>query len=74
MKIRLKVEKGGVVLYEQSCDISDADSFGRACARAWTDLHERRLQRASSIGDLIEHLNDQVLDELDGACFSLAKA
>jgi hypothetical protein len=73
MKVRLKIEKGDVVLHEQSYDISDAESFGRACADAWTQLREQRLDRASSIGALFEHLNDQLLDELDGASFSLTK-
>jgi hypothetical protein len=73
MKVRLKIEKGGVVLHEQGYDVSDAESFGKACARAWTQLREERLDRATSIGALMEHLNDQLLDELDGASFSLKK-
>jgi hypothetical protein len=74
MKVRLKLEKGSVVLHEQSYDISDAESFGRACAQAWTQLREQRLGRATSIGALFEHLNDQLLDELDGARLSLTRA
>lgn len=73
MKVRLKIEKGDVVLHEQSYDISDADSFGKACAHAWTQLRRQRLGHAASIGALFEHLNDQLLDELDGATFSLTK-
>lgn len=73
MKVRLKIEKGDGVLYEQSYDISDAESFGKACAHAWTQLREQRLARVTSIGELFEHLNDQLLDELNGASFSLTK-
>jgi hypothetical protein len=73
MKMRFKIEKGGEVLYEQSRDISDAESFGKACGRAWTQLREQRLARATSIGALFEHLNDQLLDELSGATFSFTK-
>jgi hypothetical protein len=73
MKVRLKIEKGDIVLHEQSYDISDAASFGKACAHAWTQLREQRLDRATSIGALFEHLNDQLLDELDGASFRLTK-
>ncbi len=73
MKVRLKIEKGDGVLYEQSYDISDAESFGKACAHAWTQLREQRLEDATSIGALFEHLNDPLLDELDGATFSLRK-
>jgi hypothetical protein len=73
MKVRLKIEKRGVVLHEQSYDISDAESFGKACAHAWTQLHEQRLDRATSIGALFEHLNDRLLDELDGASLRLTR-
>jgi hypothetical protein len=73
MKVRLKVQKGDVVLHEQNYDVSDAESFGKACAHVWTALREQRLEHASRIGALLEHLNDQLLDELDGACLSLAK-
>jgi hypothetical protein len=73
MKVRLKLEKNGAILYEHSYDIYDAESFGRACADTWTQLREQRLERASSIGALFEHLNDQLLDELDGGHFSITK-
>jgi hypothetical protein len=73
MQVRLKLEKNGVVLYEHSYDVYDAESFGRACADAWTQLREQRLERASSIGALFEHLNDQLLDELDGARFTITR-
>jgi hypothetical protein len=73
MKIWLKMEKGSVVLHEQSYEISDAESFGRACAHAWTQMRERRLERTTSVGALFEHLNDQLLDELDGVRLSLTK-
>jgi hypothetical protein len=73
MKVRLTIEKGDVLLHEQSYDISDAESFGRACAHAWAQMREKRLDRATSIGALLEQLNDQLLDELDGARFGLTK-
>jgi hypothetical protein len=73
MKVRLKIEKGGVVLHERNYDVSDAESFGKACAHAWTQLREQRLERATSVGALFEQLNDQLLDELDGARFSLTR-
>ena len=73
MKVRLTIEKGDAVLHEQNYDVSDAESFGKACAHAWMQLREQRLDRATSVGALFEHLNDQLLDELDGAKFSLKK-
>lgn len=48
----------------------------KALARpdAWTELRERRLAKASSIGALFEELDEQLLDELYGADISLSKA
>jgi len=34
MKTRLQIKKDGMALYECVYDISDADSFGKACAQA----------------------------------------
>jgi hypothetical protein len=74
MKIRLRIQKSGAPLYEGAYDISDADSFGAACVHAWTQLRERRLSGATSIGALYEEINDQLLDDLLGAEISLSKA
>lgn len=73
MKVRLRIEKDDAVLCERDCDISDAESFGRACADAWAQLHERRIERETSIGALFEHLNDQLIDALDGARLRFTK-
>jgi hypothetical protein len=61
-------------LHEGSYDVSDAESFGRACAHAWTQLREQRLANASSIGALFDALDERLLDELYGAKISLSKA
>jgi hypothetical protein len=73
MKVRLTIHKDSSVLYEHACDISDAETFGKACSQAWMQLREQRLARATSIGALFEELNDQLLDELNGAKLSLTK-
>jgi hypothetical protein len=74
MKIKLRIQKSGAPLYEGAYDICDADSFGAACAHAWTQLRERQFSGATSIGALYEGLNDQLLDNLIGAQISLSKA
>ena len=74
MKVRLKIEKDHAVLYEHGYEIFDAESFGKACAHAWTQVREKRFAGATSIGALFEQLDDQLLEELDGAKFSLCKA
>lgn len=73
MKVRLKIEKDKGVLYDHAYDIRDAETFGKACSDAWKQLREQRLSRATSIGALYEELDDQLLDELYGAKFSLSK-
>jgi hypothetical protein len=74
MKVRLTIEKDRATLYEHAYEISDAESFGKACANAWMQLREQRFARATSIGALFEELDDRLLDELYGATISLARA
>jgi hypothetical protein len=74
MKVKLKIEKDGAPLHEHVYDISDSESFGKACAQAWLQLREQRLARATSIGALYEELDYQLLDELIGAQFTLLKS
>jgi hypothetical protein len=74
MKVKLRVQKKGTALYEGTYDVTDADSFGTACADVWNHLLERRLARASSIGALFDELDEGLLDELYGADISLSKA
>jgi hypothetical protein len=73
MKVRLEIEKGGTFLFQGAYDVTDADSFGKACADAWTQLRSRRLAQATSVGDLMDRLNQSVLDALDGADISVSK-
>ncbi len=74
MKVKLQIRKNGNALYEDVHDISDADSFGLACAHAWTQLRERRMAEVSSVGALFEALDNDLLDELYGAEIRLCKA
>ena len=74
MKIKLRITKADVVLYESMHDIRDAESFGAACAEAWEHLRTQRLDKATSIGALYDVLNDNVLDLLQDAKISLDKA
>jgi hypothetical protein len=72
MKVKLRIRKGAT-LYEAVHTIIDAESFGRAFADVWVQLHNRRLQKATSIGALMEVLNESVVEELNGAHISLDK-
>jgi hypothetical protein len=74
MKVELRITKDGVSVYSGRYDIADAESFGLACADAWASLRRRQMENESSIGALMEHLDNNVLDQLNGATITLAKA
>ena len=73
MKVELQITKNGASIYAGAHDIADADSFGKACADVWSKLRQERLSQESSIGALFEHMDDNVLDQLNGAHISLWK-
>jgi hypothetical protein len=73
MKVKLSIRKNGANLYEGAHEIIDAESFGRAIADVWAQLQDQRLQRTTSIGALMEVLNDDMVDELNGAQIGLEK-
>jgi hypothetical protein len=67
VRLKLTITKNGAVLCDGTYDISDASSFGEACADSWTRLREQRLEKATSIGALYETLDENVLGILRGA-------
>jgi len=71
MKVTLRITKNGTSIFAGAYDVVDADSFGKACADAWLKLQQQLLDKESSIGALFEHINDNVLDQLNGAHISL---
>ncbi len=74
MKTRLRIQQGGSPLFEGTYDVTDSESFGRACADAGEQIRARRLDKASSVGTLMDMLNQNVLDELQGAQITLSRA
>jgi hypothetical protein len=73
MKVKLNIRNEGATLYEGLHEITDAQSFGRAFGDAWAQLQDRRLQKTTSIGALMESLNEDVIEELNGAHIGLEK-
>lgn len=73
MKVRLKLTKDGTPFYSAAFDMSDADGFGRAWANAWEKIKQDRMARETSIGAVMEHLHDDVIDQLNGAQISLER-
>jgi hypothetical protein len=74
MNVKLRIEKKGTSVFEGTYDVTDSDSFGQACADAWTQIRTNRLGKATSVGALMEMLNQNVLDEIVGAKISVSKA
>jgi hypothetical protein len=73
MKIRLRVTKRGALLYNGVHDVIDGESFGAAFAKVWQTLRQRGLERTTSVGELMDILNDEVLDQLHCAEISIEK-
>jgi hypothetical protein len=71
MRLKLSLRKEGAVLYEGVHEVIDAETFGRAFASVWTQMQDRRLQKTTSIGALMEVLNEDLLEELNGAQIGL---
>jgi hypothetical protein len=74
MKVRLIIRaRNGIALYEGAHEIVDAESFGGAFADVWARVHDRQLQKSSSIGALMEEINEGVLEDLDSAIIDFQK-
>ncbi len=73
MKARLRIQKDGAALYEGIYDVSDADSFGKACADAWAKLREQKFAHATSIGALFDTFDERLLDEMFETEITLSK-
>jgi hypothetical protein len=58
------LSKGDALLHEGQYEVSDADSFGIACAQLWKQVTESRLLKASSVGALYDVFDERLLDEM----------
>jgi len=74
MKIKLTIRnRAGEVLYEGVHEITDAQSFGRVFVDVWAHVQDQRLQKTTSIGALMEVLNEAVIEDLDGASIAMER-
>lgn len=74
MKVGISVTKRGAVVYRGVHDIIDQDTFSRAFGEVWREVRQRRLEATTSVGELMDILNDEVLDQLSGAKIEIEKA
>ena len=54
-------------------EIGDAESFAAACAEIWKELERRELDRATSVGEFMDRLNEAAFNQLDGALLSFER-
>lgn len=73
MRVKLQIAKDGASLYTGNYEIEDAQSFGKACSDAWHQLQRAQLNRETSIGAVMEHVNDSVLNQLDGLTIAITQ-
>lgn len=64
-KVNLRIIKDGKVIFSEPNEISDAASFAAACANVWQTIHQSQLDRQTSIGAVMEHIDDSVIDTLN---------
>lgn len=74
MRIRLCIKKHGGLLYEGVHEIIDQESFGAAFTDVWRAVRERQLEKTTSIGELMDILNDETLEQLQGAEIAIERA
>lgn len=74
MKVHLRIRRDNRLLYSGTHDVFDGESFGKACAEAWWTLRQQQLDKQTSIGALMEHLDGDVLDQLSGALITVEPA
>ncbi|MFN3745312.1 MAG: hypothetical protein ACK4TL_11465 [Hyphomicrobiaceae bacterium] len=74
MKVKLVIRKKRAVLYDGVHEITDAESFGAAFAAVWARIEDRRLQKSTSIGELMEMMSESLLGDLNGAEILIEKA
>ncbi len=67
MRMKLELTKGGRAVTAGEFEVSDSESFARACAELWMALERRGFERTSSIGEFMERAGESVARELDGS-------
>jgi len=73
MKIGLNIKKRGAVLYSGVHEIIDEETFAAAFGDVWREVRRRRIEATTSVGELMEILSEEVIDELNGAEISLTR-
>jgi hypothetical protein len=70
MKLALRITKAGTALYAGIHDVADAETFGKACADAYSKAMEEQFRKESNVGVLMEDIENEA-SLLDGALISV---
>jgi len=73
MRVKLELIKAGSRLHQAVYEIDDNASFGTAFADVWVKIREQCAAKATSIGALMDSMQESVIDELNGAEIRLQK-
>lgn len=66
MKLALRITRAGIALYAGIYDVTDAETFGRACADAYSKLMQEQFRKERNVGALMEDVAAEA-SVLDGA-------
>lgn len=59
MKLALRIAKAGTALYAGVHDVTDAETFGKACADAYAEIMQERFRKEGNIGVLMEDIENE---------------
>jgi hypothetical protein len=66
MKLALRITRAGTALYAGIYDVTDAGTFGQACADAYSKLMQEQFRKERNVGALMEDVAAEA-SVLDGA-------
>ncbi len=73
MKVTLRLKKDEKTIYEGIHETTNAEQFGEAFSLVWDALHTRRMEKATSVGQLMSEISDDVLDDIDGSTIAIER-
>jgi hypothetical protein len=72
MKTALRITRAGTALYAGIHDVTDAETFGQACADPYSKLMQEHFRKERNVGVLIEDV-PAASSVLDGALISIER-
>ena len=73
MKVVLRLTLNEKVVYEGAHEMAGAEEFGSAFEEIWNALHARRLERSTSVGELMSQISEDILDDINGCTITIER-